>query len=99
NMNQLGEVRDVQQSLIIEVQWKDLRSGEVLSIPNGMRRPVLGEVIDPSAPPAPWVQVTPSVSYVPELGGTTASSLDAVAKQTARQIVHMMEVWNNNCPQ
>jgi hypothetical protein len=97
NLNQLGEVRDVQQTLTIEVQWKDLRSGDVLSIPNGTRRPQPGEFVDPKAPPMPWVTITPNTSYVPELGGTTASGLDAVVKQGARQIVHMMEIWSDRC--
>jgi hypothetical protein len=91
NTNQLGEVRDVEQGLVVQVRWKDLRSGEILSVPNGTRRP--DPIADPNAQAIPWVQITPAASYVPELGGSTASSLDAVAKQTARQIVHMMEVW------
>jgi hypothetical protein len=95
NTNQLGEVRDVEQGLVVEVRWKDLRSGDVLSVPNGYRRQEA--ILEPNAPAIPWVQITPSASYVPELGGSTASGLDALAKQTARQIVHMMEVWNVNC--
>jgi hypothetical protein len=95
NLNQLGEVRDVELGLLVEVRWKDLRSGDILSVPNGMRRP--DPVIDPNAKPIPWVQITPSASYVPELGGSTASAQDLLAKQLARQVVHMMEVWNVNC--
>jgi hypothetical protein len=98
NMNQLGEVRDVEQGLVVEVRWKDLRSGELLSVPNGFRRkePDLGS--DAKPPAAPWVQITPSASYVPELGGTTTSGRDLMYKQVARQIVHMMEIWNVDCP-
>lgn len=95
NLNQLGEVRDVEQGLVVEVRWKDLRSGDILSVPNGMRRTEPN--LDPNAKPLPWVQITPSASYVPELGGSTASSQDAMAKQLARQVVHMMEVWNVDC--
>ena len=67
----MGEVRDVELGLLVEVRWKDLRSGDILSVPNGIRRP--DPVIDPNAKPIPWVQITPSASYVPELGGSTAS--------------------------
>lgn len=95
NINQLGEVRDVQQSLVVEVQWKDLRSGDILSVPNGFRRNPNPNP-DPKAV-LPWVQITPSASFVNEVGGTTASAMDLVAKQTARQITHMMETWNTNC--
>ncbi len=97
NINQLGEVRDVQQGLIVEVRWKDLRSGDILSVPNGMRRPEAN--LDPLAKPLPWVQITPTANYVPELGGTTASGQDLLAKQIARQITHMMETWDSNCGQ
>lgn len=108
NINQLGEVRDVNIGLLVEVRWKDLRTGEVLSVPNGLRRPDFIPAAE--APPDPvnvvdpigggrvgWVKITPSASYIPELGGTTASGLDAVARQVGRQVVNMMEVWEANC--
>jgi len=99
NLNQLGEVRDVEVGLVVEVRWKNLRTGEILSMPNGMRRPdpALMPIPNPNAPPDPWFQITPSASYVPELGGSTASGLDAVSKQVARQITHLMESWEANC--
>ena len=86
NMNQLNEVRDVEMNILVEVTWKDLRSGKVLSAPDGMMR------LNPDAPVRPVV-ITPSANYVPELGGSTASAYDTLAKRTARQIVHMMETW------
>ena len=89
-MNQLGEVREAEVGLIVEVVWKDLRSGETLSVPNG----IVGRR-DASLPPVPIppVVITPSGSYIAELGGSNASAQDALAKQLARQIVHMMETW------
>lgn len=123
NINQLGEVRDVELGLIVEVRWTDRRTGEVLSVANGLRRPdtpivptngIMPGASSPDSAPITeantdptqafnpksrvgWVQIAPSASYVPELGGSTASGLDAVSKQTARQIAHMMEKWDANC--
>lgn len=97
NLNQLGEVRDVEIGLVVEVLWKDQRTGAILSTPNGMRRPDPGPMLDPNPPKAAWTIITPSASYIPELGGTTASGLDAVAKQVGRQVARMMESWDANC--
>src|SRR4051812_18688211 len=83
NINPLGEVRDVELGLVVDVRWKDLRSGDILSVPNGMRRRDSQDGPAPITAPV-WVQITPISSYVPELGGSTASGQDAMAKQVAR---------------
>ena len=65
NMNQLGEVRDAEVMLAVELQWRDLRPGhlgEFLSQPDNARRqdplasarqdPLLGPRQDPQLPGA-----------------------------------------------
>jgi hypothetical protein len=49
NRNQLNEIREVETVLTVEVIWRDLRTGEVLSKPS--RRP--GEPPPPEPPPTP----------------------------------------------
>jgi hypothetical protein len=90
NVNQLGEVREAELGLIVEVVWKDLRSGKILSVPNGIMPR------DPNAKILP-VQITPSGTYIPELGGSNASAEDQMVRQLAQQVVHMMESWTANC--
>jgi hypothetical protein len=58
NRNQLNEVREAQTTLGVEVEWKDLRSGEVLSQPK--RQGVL-----PAAPSLPSPTATPGGVPVP----------------------------------
>jgi Lipopolysaccharide-assembly len=96
NVNPLGEVRESELGLVVEVTWKDLRSGKTLSMPNGMRaREGFGKR-EPDAK-IPPVIITPSATYVPELGGSNASAEDLMCRQTAQQVVHMMESWTANC--
>jgi len=87
-MNQLNEVREVEVGLGVEVSWKDLRSGKTLSVAD--RRFELDR--DPTVPPPP-VLILPVSTYIPELGGSTTSAEYQAARQLARQIVQMMEVW------
>jgi hypothetical protein len=97
NVNPLGEVREAELGLIVEVVWKDVRSGKILSVPNGIKlREGLGKPPDPNAKPVPVV-ITPTATYAPELGGSNASTQDAMMRQTAQQVVHMMESWTANC--
>lgn len=102
NMNQLGEVRDVDYGLVVEVTWRDRRTGRILSSPHGG---LLAEN-QPEIPPGlqfapgarlPFVQIMPLANYVPELGGSNSSVEAAVCRGTAKQIVHMMETWDCNC--
>ena len=96
NINPLGEVREAELGLTVEVVWKDLRSGKTLSVPNGIQvRDGLGKR-DPDAK-IPPVIITPSATYAPELGGSNSSAEDLLVRQLALQVVHMMENWNANC--
>ena len=97
-MNQLGEARDVEIGFFIEVVWRDLRPGhigDVLSNPkrfNPNELPLPGDA-KPNAPEAVPLLVTPSGTYVPELGGSNAVAQQQAVRRAANQIVHMMEVW------
>jgi hypothetical protein len=92
NYNQLGEAREVQSNLTIEVIWRDLRpghAGEILS------KPAPGPAGDPlvvkegqSAPPFVLQSQT---SYIPEIGQSTASGIQDNVNRLAVQIVSMME--------
>ncbi len=98
NFNQLGEVREAELGLQIEVVWRDLRpghEGDILSNPKRFDPkldPLPGEA-RAQAPAAVPLLVTPSATYVPELGGSTLSAHQMAVNRAARQIVNMMEVW------
>jgi hypothetical protein len=97
-INPLGEVRDAELQLFVEVVWKDLRPGKVGDIlsnpkkfdPNQKLLP--GEVL-PTAPAAVPVLITPTANFQPEVGGSTMSAERQLVDRAAQQIVHMMEVW------
>ncbi len=97
-LNQIGEIRDVEVGFNVEVVWRDLRSGhqgDILSNPKRFdpnELPLPGD-LKTRAPTAVPLLVTPTTTYVPELGGTQASAQTQAARQAARQIVNMMEVW------
>jgi hypothetical protein len=73
--------RELQLGMVIEVQWEDLRSGEILrqrSIP-----------LD-----AETVALFTQSEFAPEVGHSLATAIQSNVKQTARQIVDMMdEPW------
>lgn len=97
-LNQLGEARDVEVRINIEVEWRDLRpghTGDILSNPKRFdpnEAPLPGDV-KASAPKAIPLLVTPSATYVPELGGSSTTGQLLGVQRAARQIVNMMEVW------
>jgi hypothetical protein len=97
-LNQLGEARDVEVRINIEVEWRDLRpghTGDILSNPKRFdpnELPLPGDV-KASAPKAIPLLVTPSATYVPELGGSNTTAQLQGVQRAARQIVNMMEVW------
>jgi hypothetical protein len=94
NRNQLNEVREAETVLGVEVVWKDLRSGEVISKP----RPRPGEPLPPPpppgapAPPPPPVLVQSIGHFIPELGQSLTTAQKQNVDQLAVQIVSMMEV-------
>jgi hypothetical protein len=94
NFNQLGEVREAQTTLGVELVWRDLRpgrSGEILS------RPPLGKPGEPPPPPPPPGAVTPPVLVMSlahfrvELGESMATAQKENVDKLAVQIVSMME--------
>jgi hypothetical protein len=92
-LNQLGEVRDAQASMGVELVWRDLRpgcSGIILSS-DPKKEEVRGEIPLPGAKPPPPALVTPTASFVPELGGSLLAAQKQLVDRTAIQIVSMME--------
>ncbi|MSR30757.1 MAG: hypothetical protein EXR99_04550 [Gemmataceae bacterium] len=94
NRNQLNEIREAETTLAVEVSWKDLRSGEMLSRPKqdpSRNVPVaLGGVANPPQPAQP-VLVTSLSSFIPELGQSITSARKTNVDTLATQIVAMME--------
>ncbi len=95
-MNQLGEVRDSEVGMGVELVWRDLRpgsSGSILSI-DPKKEVVRGdELLNPLSLPktTPPSLVTPTADYIPELGGSRLAANAAMVNRTAIQIVSMME--------
>lgn len=92
NMNQIGEVREAETGLTVEVVWRDLRPGhcgEILSAPKPK--------IDPLAPPGPAPKdpppalITPQGFFIAELGGSLTSAERQMVNQLARQVTYLME--------
>ena len=96
--NQIGETRDAELNLGIEVVWRDLRpgrGGDILSNPKRYDpnvAPLPGEV-PPAAPTAIPLKLTPTATWIPELGSSTMTAQRQIVNKAALQIVNMMEVW------
>jgi hypothetical protein len=91
NRTQLNEIREGQTTLAVEIVWRDLRTGEILSQPRPKSDP------DGPPPPPPDAPVKPLLiqslgSYIPELGGSTTTSLQQNVNRLAVQIVSKMEM-------
>lgn len=96
--NQLGEIRDGEVGLLIEVVWKDLRPGRVGDILSNPKRFDPNQLALPGeapaqAPKAIPILITPAAMYIPELGGSNASAERKIVQDAARQIVANMEIW------
>jgi hypothetical protein len=100
NRNPQNMWRDGDVQITVQVMWKDLRSGKILTNRGGV--PLPGEVkpFDPNlpVPPCPPQQVAPlpvtiteAGRFVPELGETTTTGAQMAVGRIARQIVNMME--------
>jgi len=91
NFTQLGEVRDVERQIGVELIYRDVRTGMPLGIPESFRRK---DVMNPDsyAKPLP-VLVTPRANFQPEIGGSLATADYQIARQLGVQIVSMMEQW------
>ncbi len=96
--NQQLETRDAELQIGVEMSYLDLRPGRQglsLLTPEGQKRvdrdPLEPIVIDPKNPPV--VLITPTTTYIPELGGSNASAEAYLARQLAKQVVNMMESY------
>ena len=69
--------RELQLSLIVEVKWKDNRTGEVIED---------GVPID-----AESVNLFSQSSFAPEVGQSTATAIHNSVQRTARRIIDLME--------
>jgi len=96
--NQIGETRDAELTLGIDVVWRDLRPGRGGDILSNQKRfdpnvPLLPGEAPPAAPqPIPF-RVSPSAQWIPELGSSTMSAERQAVNKAATQIVNMMEKW------
>lgn len=73
------DVRESQVSLMVKVQWEDLRSGQVLA-----------QQEIPLSPEA--IPMTSQAEFSPEVGQSLATALDDANKSMARKIVNLMEL-------
>ena len=93
NRNQLNEVREAETTVSVEIYWRDLRTGELLSQPK-KKAPQLPSALDPTpvatAPDKPLL-VTSTATFIPELGQSLNSSQLKSCEKLASQIVGMME--------
>jgi hypothetical protein len=95
NRNQNNEVRDAETILTVELVWRDLRTGEILSKP----RPGPGAPVPPAPepppgrdpPPPPPVIVQSVGDFIPELGQSITTAQQQNIDRLAVQIVSMME--------
>jgi hypothetical protein len=107
NRTQQNTLREGEVVVAVDVVWRDLRDGTILSSPRKPRLPgtpgpsdVPSIPFDPTVPvPPPFFELQPVVPqritaagrYVMELGETNASASKRVSDQIATQIVSMME--------
>jgi Lipopolysaccharide-assembly len=91
NRTQLNEIREGQTTLGVEIVWRDLRTGEILSQPRPKSDPDSPAPPPPDGPPKPLL-IQSLGSYIPELGGSTTTSLQQNVNRMAVQIVSKMEM-------
>jgi len=93
NRNPLNEIREGETTLAVEIYWRDLRSGELLSQPRKKSAP-LPAALDPT-PEAPQPEkpllVTTTANFIPELGQSMNSAQIKACEKLADQIVGLME--------
>jgi hypothetical protein len=98
NRNQLNEVREAEMILTVDITWRDLRSGEILSKPQTPRNqqnilpPLNGGAVPVVPPPPPATVVQASATFIPELGQSITTARQKAVKRLARDIVSMMEI-------
>ncbi|MBI1917625.1 MAG: hypothetical protein HYS12_23265, partial [Planctomycetes bacterium] len=72
NRNQLNEVREAETTLVVELIWRDLRTGEILSLPGrGPGAPAINLAIPGqpvlTIPSLPGVEMGPPVTEAPPI--------------------------------
>lgn len=76
--NRFDDGRELQLSLVVEVTWEDLRTGQVIS--------------QQSIPvDANTVSLYSQADFAPEVGHSMATAVQQAVQQTARRIVDMMD--------
>jgi hypothetical protein len=93
---QLNEVREAETVLAVEVVWRDLRTGDILSRPRpgpGVPPPVPPPNAPPGTPPPPPppVLIQSVGTFAPELGQSITTAEKTNVDRLAIQIVSMME--------
>jgi hypothetical protein len=94
NFNQIGETRNAETTLTVEVVWRDLRPGHVGDVLSQPRPGKPGDPPPPLPPPgavAPPVLVQSIGTFIPELGGSLTTAEKTNVDRIAVQIVSMME--------
>jgi hypothetical protein len=90
NYNQVGEVREAETNIGVELVWRDLRAGHTGQV---LSRGSTREAPEPDAPPVP---IPPDIgitvgSFIPELGGSITTAEKEAIDRLAVQIVSKME--------
>jgi hypothetical protein len=94
NRDQQNEVREAQTTMSVELVWKDLRTGEILSQPRAKPDPI---PVLADQPPNVYAQskapvtVTSEASFIPEVGESITTARKKNIDKLAVQIVSMME--------
>jgi hypothetical protein len=89
--NQENEVRDAQVDLGVEVVWRDLHTGEVLSQMKVKLDYPLPLTDLPVAPPLPPAQAVGSSTFAPEIGQSFTTARQEAVQRLAVQVRQMME--------
>jgi Lipopolysaccharide-assembly len=97
NYNQLGEVREGQITVTVELYWRDLRpghTGEILSKPGATAPAALttgAPLVVKEGDPVPPVTVQSLAGFIPEIGQSVTTAQKDNVDRLAIQIVSMME--------
>lgn len=102
NINPSNEVREAETALNVEVVWRDLRSGQILSKPTRLMGDVgvnpgltpnftLPDAPEPKPANDPPVLVQSVDRFIPELGQSITTAFKGNVDRLAIQIVSMME--------